>query len=153
MLGNLARMFRVMGFDTGYVDSEASDAEVVARARDDDRVLVTRDYELSKRARSAGVDTVLVKNLPVDQQLAIVLTHLGLPLETDRFFTRCTVCNGALEPAEPETVAGDVPEKVLERHAKFTRCADCGKVYWPGTHVDSLEARLQDVVRQVTGDA
>lgn len=145
-------MFRVMGFDTAYVDSGQDDADVVARARDEGRVLVTRDYELSKRARNAGADAVLVKDLSVDQQLAIVLTHLGLPLDPDRFFTRCTACNGVLESVDVEDVAEDVPEKVRSRPFDFTRCTDCGKVYWPGTHVDSLEARLQDVVRQVAGD-
>lgn len=142
-------MFRVMGFDTEYVDSGKDDAEVISRARGERRVLVTRDYELSKRARNAGADAVLVKDLSVDQQLAIVLTHLGLPLDPDRFFTRCTTCNGVLGPVDVEDVADEVPEKVRQAQTEFTRCASCGKVYWPGTHVESLEARLQDVVRQV----
>lgn len=152
MLGSLARMFRVMGFDTEYVDSGLDDGEVVARARDEDRVLVTRDYELSKRARNAGAEAVLVKDLSVDQQLAIVLTHLGMALEPDQFFTRCTVCNGVLKAVPPEDVADDVPDQVRRRQTEFTRCVECAKVYWPGTHVESLEERLQEVVRQVGGD-
>lgn len=152
MLGSLARMFRVMGFDTEYVDSGQDDADVVARALDEDRVLVTRDYELSTRARNAGAGAVLVKDLSVDQQLAIVLTHLGMALDPGRFFTRCTVCNGVLKAVQPEEVTGEVPDNVRRRQTEFTRCATCGKVYWPGTHVESLEARLQEVIRQVAGN-
>jgi hypothetical protein len=153
MLGSTARLFRVMGFDTAYVDDTKDDGAVLQTALDQGRVLVTRDFELAQRTRKAGGEAVLVRTLPVEQQVTIVLTHLGLDLDPARFYTRCTACNGILGPVPAKTVAGEVPPGVLERHSQFLRCPDCGKVYWEGTHVQSLDARLAAIVRAVRGDA
>ena len=151
MLGTLARLFRVMGFDTAYAPPSDADDDLVMQAATQRRVLITRDYELGRRAQAAGVESVLVRNLPIEQQLTIVLTHLGAAPDPTHFFTRCTVCNGALKPVDAAAVHDLVPEGVRLRHTHFTRCVDCGKVYWPGTHVADMERRLADLVEALGG--
>jgi uncharacterized protein with PIN domain len=62
-------------------------------------------------------------------------------------FTRCARCNGAVKPldeAEQATAAeriGFLPEGPT----KFSRCCDCGQLYWPGSHLVRLRQRLAEV--------
>jgi predicted nuclease of predicted toxin-antitoxin system len=51
MLGRLARWLRVVGIDTLQLPTDAPDAALVARARDDERVLLTRDRHLLRELR------------------------------------------------------------------------------------------------------
>ena len=51
MLGRLARWLRVVGVDTLQLPSDAPDVALVARARDDERVLLTRDRHLIRELR------------------------------------------------------------------------------------------------------
>jgi uncharacterized protein with PIN domain len=151
MLGHLARALRILGMDTTYAGSVEDDSKVLETARREGRVLVTRDLELHRRATGAGLEAVLLKDLPVEEQMAIVLTHVGARLDENRFFTRCTVCNGVLEPLAAQDVPDEVPERVRQAQTDFTRCAACGKVYWPGTHVEQMEDRLKRVVELLAG--
>jgi len=59
-----------------------------------------------------------------------------------RPFTRCMGCNGRLRPIGAHEAARSVPPRVLLVQRRFTRCEDCGRVYWPGTH----QAKLEHVV-------
>ncbi|MGD8599578.1 MAG: Mut7-C RNAse domain-containing protein [Anaerolineae bacterium] len=46
MLGTLAKWLRILGYDTHY-DPTLDDHQLVRLARAEDRVLLTRDHELS----------------------------------------------------------------------------------------------------------
>jgi uncharacterized protein with PIN domain len=48
-----------------------------------------------------------------------------------------------LEPVSPEDVAERVPPYVLRTQREFRRCPSCGRVYWPGTHVDEMREQLE----------
>ncbi|KXB03772.1 hypothetical protein AKJ47_01715, partial [candidate division MSBL1 archaeon SCGC-AAA261G05] len=48
------------------------------------------------------------------------------------------VCNGELNQVGKEEVSGRVPENLLEEHEDFWICMDCGKIYWPGTHWETI---------------
>lgn len=52
----------------------------------------------------------------------------------------------ALEPVDAASVAETVPGKVRERQRRFTRCASCGRVYWPGSHYERMRAALGDLL-------
>src|SRR5689334_3181185 len=91
-LGALARRLRLLGLDAAY-DRAADDAELVARAVAEDRVLLTQDRGLlMRRALSAGA---LVRGAGPDEQLADVLDRFA-PRQAP--LTRCTACNGELHP-------------------------------------------------------
>jgi len=79
------------------------------------------------------------------RQLAEVVARFDLA-RAARPFTRCTVCNGASVPARREDVADRVPQRGRQLHEDFRRCADCGRVYWKGTHYDRLQRLLDDAL-------
>ena len=129
-LAGLARRLRMAGFDTVLAGSEA-DAALVRRAVAEGRILLTRDLELLKhRELTHGLYVRAVKPL---EQFREVLLRLDLAASM-RPFTRCTVCNGAVDEVEAEVVADRVPDAVRARHARFARCDGCGRVYWEGSH-------------------
>ncbi len=135
MLGSLARWLRFMGYDTAY-PSPMGDTELIAKARAEDRVLLTRDKELAARLPGA----VLIRTDVLEEQIREVAAVLPLRLVDP--LSRCSVCNAKIEPVSSEQVKDLVPEGVLSRHDAFWRCPQCGRVYWQGTHWDRMVQRL-----------
>ncbi len=128
MLGRLARWLRVLGYDTLY-SSEMDDVELAQRARDEDRILLTRDVELARRR---GLRVLLLTDDQIDAQLREVVRRLRL--STREAFSRCIDCNVPLVEIERAQARNFVPPYVFATQPRFRRCPTCGKVYWRGTH-------------------
>ncbi len=142
MLGRLARWLRLAGFDTLY-GAQATDQELAATCRGEGRWLLTRDRRL---ASAAGPRVVLLRGVQVEEQLAEVCTRLSLAARQQRWLSRCPRCNAPLREAAREAVAVRVPPYVAAHAQAFWECTDCGQVYWPGTHVPRIQARLATVL-------
>jgi uncharacterized protein with PIN domain len=67
---------------------------------------------------------------------------LGPPPEPA--LSRCPVCNAVLEEISVERAASRVPDHVVRTRDGFRECRGCGRVYWHGSHVDSMEEVLGD---------
>jgi uncharacterized protein with PIN domain len=139
MLGRLARWLRALGYDTEY-DSNLDDPCLAERAIGENRVLLTRDVELSRRR---GLTFVLIDNDDVANQLRQVVSTLRLTL--DGAFPRCPVCNGELMPTPRAELDEEVPPYVLATQTHFRRCSYCGKVYWHGTHWERMSGVLKEI--------
>jgi uncharacterized protein with PIN domain len=148
MLGKLARWLRALGYDTLYLRGD--DATIANRARADNRVLLTRDRELSHRR---GLSVVLVASQTVPEQLEQVLRAVGLPPEGCS--PRCMECNGVLVRIPHEIASSQVPVYVAGTQDMFHQCSKCGRIYWKGTHWDGIERQirqaLMDSVRRDSG--
>ena len=138
MLGRLARWLRLLGFDTAWLP-DVADGELVRRAVEEGRVILTRDRKLPHEWRVAGV-RVLADASPLDQ-LRDVVDAYGLA-EHARPFTRCSACNTPLVPAALEEVATALPPRVVAAQREFRRCTGCGRVYWQGTHARRMQRVL-----------
>jgi uncharacterized protein with PIN domain len=138
MLGRLTRWLRILGYDTVYAP-DTDDNELLRIARAQDRVLLTADHKLAARR---GARTLLIEAQGLADQLRQVRTALGPSPGGE--FSRCVACNGELVLADKSELAGRLPPYVLAAHQEFRRCPDCGRVFWPGTHVESMRARLRD---------
>ena len=142
-LGKLARILRLLGFDTIWERNPPDEvlAEISSR---EDRVLLTRDIGCLKRGivrRGAWVRATE----HVLQGREIVKRY---QLEkAARPFTRCLSCNGALAASSAAEASTAVPARVLERHQQFLRCLACGHFYWAGTHQDRLQTLVDRVLR------
>jgi hypothetical protein len=143
MLGRLSTWLRLLGFDTLYVRDEP-DSVLVRRAADEGRVLLTRDRLLA-RVFSARVYLVQARELPA--QVREVVQALRLPLRKDALFSRCTLCNRPVEEVDKESVRDRVPEAALQQYERFTYCAACDKIYWPGSHHERVLAQLGDLLQ------
>jgi len=124
MLGRLARWLRLLGYDALYLNNLSND-QFLALA-DKGRILLSRNTRLMGMAPPEKF--VFIEENDPRAQLKGVVRLLGLKPEPDSFFTRCTLCNGVLEPIEAEDVSGDVPAHVRTSHTRFSRCDPCGKI-------------------------
>jgi uncharacterized protein with PIN domain len=138
MLGTLAKWLRILGYDTRY-DPDRDDHQLVRLARAEDRVLLTRDRELSRRR---GVRSLLIASQDLDEQCLQVVTDLELDLDPDRSYSRCPVCNEALERLEYDQAQARVPAYVARTRRSFKICPACHRIYWRGTHWQRMERRL-----------
>jgi uncharacterized protein with PIN domain len=141
-LGGLARLLRMLGFDTLFENAYADRhiLELIARER---RILLTRDRELLKcRDVSRGC---FVRALKAEAQLSEVVARYALARHA-RPFTLCLHCNVRLEAAEPDAVAARVPEPIAARYTRFARCPGCERIYWEGSHWAHMRGMLSAVL-------
>lgn len=141
MVGRLATWLRLLGYDTAYLPA-ADDHELARVARAEDRVLLTRDVELTRRR---GIRFVLIESEIVDEQLRQVFHALGLTAR--QAFSRCAECNTPLDPASKESVGDAVPPYVFQTQERFLRCPHCRRVYWRGTHWAHMLSQIEDLHR------
>jgi uncharacterized protein with PIN domain len=129
MLGRLARWLRILGDDVAY-GPHLSGRALVAAARSEDRLLVTRDTRLL-RARDLPPH-VFVASDHFREQLREVAA--AVPLDGAHLLARCLDCNRALDELPRERARDRVPVFVWETSPRFLSCPGCGRVYWPATH-------------------
>ncbi len=137
-LGGLARMLRMLGFDTLY-DNHFDDDELVAIVEREGRILLSRDRELLKR-RSVTHGCYLHAQKP-EQQLRELVARLDLA-GSARPFSLCLHCNTPLRPVNKASVLDRLPPRVREYYEHFSTCDNCGRVYWEGSHWRNMRKLL-----------
>lgn len=140
-LGALARLLRMAGYDTLY-DNGYHDDEIERIAREEARVLLTRDRELLKR-RTVELGCYL-HALDPTEQLGELFARLRLGAGM-RPFSLCLRCNLPLRPVAKDDVLDRLPPRVAASHEEFTLCDNCGRVYWKGSHHARMQGLLEDV--------
>lgn len=134
-LGTLARNLRLVGFDTVW-RRDLDDDAIIDIAAAERRIILTRDKGILKNGRVTH--GYWVRATDAEQQLEEVVRALDLGGNI-RPYTRCMQCNGELEPIGRADAAGSVPLQVFLVYREFKRCSQCGRVYWPGSHVRRLD--------------
>lgn len=143
MLLRLARLLRAAGYDTYLAHDGQGDAELLEIARAENRVLVTRDKRLAAEAHPRGM---LVEGRGGGHAEAAQLAA-ALPIDwTVAPFSRCLVDNSPLRDAEDADLA-HMPEQARALPGPFRACPECGRVYWPGSHVKRLGERLDRLAK------
>ena len=148
MLGRLARWLRAFGFDVLY-DACADDHQVIARARERNAVVLTRDTRFPK---PPDVRVIHIGDDDVERQVEQVAREVPLGLAEGRLLSRCTVCNETLLPATRGDVWDRVPPFIYLTHETYARCPGCGRVYWEGTHVPRMRRRLAEMGKSARAD-
>jgi uncharacterized protein with PIN domain len=143
MLGRLRTWLRLVGIDAAGTHDEA-DGEVVARAVEQGRVVLTRDRAL---ARVRGATVHYVRALRTAEQLREVVAAFGLVIRREALLSRCTVCNVGVETIAKEELPASVPASVVRLYARFFRCPRCRRIYWPGSQVERILGAIGDLVR------
>ncbi len=131
MLGTLARRLRWLGYDAEY-RKDLPDQAMIRIAREENRLLVTRDKELAGRR---GVRALYIPATELTEQVQQVIAAVGPSLHPPR----CTVCNGELIAISSAEARPLVPPYVAQTQTEFVRCRRCGRVYWPGSHWPGLQ--------------
>ena len=145
MLGKLAKKLRLFGFDTLY-SSSMDDDEIIKLAKNENRILITKDVPLSQKAKKKQIVHVqITKADEIDQFLEInERANLGKCLVSGNN-SRCSVCNGDLQYIEKNDVLDKVPTGVLENMNDFWKCKKCEKIYWEGTHITNLQKFTEEL--------
>ena len=141
-LGRLARLLRLMGFDTLFSNAYDDD-EIVRISEEQNRIALTRDRRLLYA--KAVTHGYWVRSVWPSRQVEEVVRRFDLAGRI-RPFSRCADCNGLIEPVAKDAVADRLEPKTKKYYEKFYRCPSCGKVYWEGSHVGKLRERFQEVI-------
>ncbi len=144
MLGNLARWLRVLGYDTEY-SRKMLDKDILTTAIREDRVLITKDLGLHRRALKNNITSVYIppEVTEIADILTILVEKLGIEVKFDKNNTRCPLCNSRLSIVPKAQIATLVPPEVLSKYDTFWYCSKCKKVYWQGNHWRTINDTIQ----------
>jgi uncharacterized protein len=139
-LGGLARWLRGSGYEA-FWNPDLGDAAVIRDAQRRNTTLVTTDSLMMERGvlRDGLVPSVFVPStLTCKHQLEIVFRELGLtPRES-----RCMSCGGELRRVGKNSVAERIPPRTARWLDEYFVCAECGQLFWKGTHWQRIQQRL-----------
>jgi uncharacterized protein with PIN domain len=135
MLGSLTRWLRICGYDSEY-RKDLQDILLIEEAKNNNRILLTRDKTLVKQARKSGVRSYYIEGANLVERLKLLIHELGLNLTPSN--SRCPRCNGNLNKVEKNRVKHIVPKKSLDNFENFWQCSNCDSVFWKGSHWDNI---------------
>lgn len=140
-LGKLVRDLRLLGIDVLY-HSVAEDRELVDTASTQRRALLTRDRRLLMHS-AVRHGYYLRSQDPLEQTVEVLQRFELAPALSP--FSRCLRCNELLEPATKENVIAQLEPLTKIYYEEFRRCPGCGQIYWPGSHFEQLQKRIEAI--------
>lgn len=136
MLVRLARLLRAAGYDTYLASGGEADAGLLKLAREEGRILLTRD----KRLAAAAPESVLIEGRGVEEEAESLSRGVVLDWNVAPF-TRCVMDNAHLREATLDEI-DRMPQDAQQGSGPFRACPACGRLYWPGSHVRRMGERL-----------
>ena len=142
-VGRLAKWLRMMGYDTMLFTGD-DDSRMVVTALRQERLILTRDTQIMKRGvvTSGRVKAILIDSEEPEHQMRQVIESLKLDCQF-RPFTLCLECNQPLREISKETIRDRVPPYVFQTQDAYMGCPVCNRIYWPGTHWQSMKQKLE----------
>lgn len=137
-VAKLAPLLRMIGMDCWY-QNDVEDATIAHIAHQQQRILLTRDHLLLKRKEV--VFGHLLRSQDPHQQLRETVDLYGLRPLMDPF-SRCMACNGQLREISKNQIRNRLEPLTKKYYDTFHLCSDCGKIYWPGSHRQRMEQKI-----------
>ncbi|QUC64529.1 Mut7-C RNAse domain-containing protein [Nitrosopumilus sp. K4] len=145
MLGNVAKKMRLLGYDSKY-DADIDDDKLIEEAKNEDRVIVSRDESLVRKSKKAGLKSILVSRHDEIGQFLEIINSSGIAIsQINGDIARCPKCNSNTEVVLKSSVKELIPPKVFEINEKFWKCKGCNQVYWEGTHITNLQRFVMEI--------
>ncbi len=144
-LGKLARILRMLGFDTKY-DPYLNQREIIEKSKQKKRIIISRSRELLKH-KEITHGYCLTDTEPTEQ-LKDVIKRFDL-LEKIKPFSRCLLCNTKLKRVEKSKVVDILPPKVKKLQQEFTLCPNCDKLYWKGSHYKKMKNFINEIKNEI----
>ena len=144
-VGKLATWLRALGYDTVFINP-VDDGELVRIARDEDRVILTKDRGILRRRliTSRAVRALEIQGDDWRDQLQQVVR--AFDLRTEPTFTRCIECNVELRDQPRGSAQAHVPPFVFRTQEHFLVCPSCNRHYWQGTHWQRMTGDLAQIL-------
>ena len=143
-LGRLTAYLRMLGFDCLYWN-DAEDAQLAESAKQEGRILLTRDRRLLMR--KSVTDGYCLRSLNSFEQLTEILRRFDLGRRVLPFH-RCLRCNHLLEPISKDKVVDQLEPLTKKYFDEFHICPACGQIYWKGSHFEKMQ-KLVDQIAEV----
>lgn len=141
-LGRLARYLRLLGFDSLY-RNDYSDKTIAEIARDEQRIVLTRDRALLQH--KIITHGYFVREIKPRDQVREVLARFDLYRQV-KPYTRCTRCNGELGDVDKQSISEQLEPKTRKYYDRFRVCKSCGQAYWEGSHHQRMRALLDSFI-------
>lgn len=143
MLGKLVKWLRILGYDTTY-PSFNDDLSLILTARQESRILLTRDANLIKRRNIC--DFLFIESDHWEEQLSGIIKGLKLKINLNlNIFSRCSLCNTPTKDVDKKEVENYVPSYVFSTQNRFVYCPSCKKYYWRGTHWQRMTQKIKEL--------
>jgi len=139
-LGRLSRWLRMLGFDTVYFTSPLDEQQFFEKARDENRLILTRSGKIISRLKEGKY--YFISHNHINEQLEDLIGK-ELILQSKHLFTRCMECNEILKGIDREEVHGKVPDYIRETQESFRQCPHCKKIFWEGTHCKRMKEKIK----------
>jgi uncharacterized protein with PIN domain len=110
----------MLGHDVVY-SVEFEDAELLELAKREERVLLTRDLELYKRAIAKGLDAYYVEGETEPDRLAEVAKRYSIALEIYMDKSHCPICNTKLAAAPKEHLQDELEKNTYTHYTSTTK--------------------------------
>jgi len=140
-LGRLCRWLRIVGYDAYYF--RGRDSSLIVKALQEDRIILTRRKKL---AQESAVKKVIIHYDCLKDQIRELKEKIGLDINPDNLFSRCTDCNAEIRKVDKQLVKDKVPQYVYQTQNEFYKCPKCKKIFWKGTHWDLANKYLQEIL-------
>jgi uncharacterized protein with PIN domain len=140
-LGKLARLLRLLGFDTLY-RTDYDDAEIIRIALAEHRIILTRDRKLLHDRRITHGRWL--HSTHAAEQAREVIRRFQLEHAIRRFI-RCPLCNGLVQAVEKSEILNQLEPLTQKYYSDFFQCSDCRKIYWKGSHYDRIVDTLNTI--------
>jgi uncharacterized protein len=146
MLGKIARKLRILGFDTMYI-LDIEDREILDLLIQTKRILLTSDKGLYQRAKKYNCQSIFINKNTEIENLISIFNSLAIKFTDIKLNCfRCSICNTKLNIIEdPNTIKNEVHRKVFESNTIFYRCYRCNKLYWWGSHINSISLLIEKI--------
>ena len=142
-VGKLVRWLRLMGYDARFFRGD-DDAELVAIALKEGRMILTRDTRIMERrlVTKGRLKALLIGSDQPQRQIHQLIDSLHLDCRFNPF-SLCLECNQPLVERKKAELKELVPPYVYKTQEQFRQCPSCQRIYWRGTHWRAMTRRLE----------
>ncbi|MCE9652113.1 MAG: Mut7-C RNAse domain-containing protein [Nitrosarchaeum sp.] len=138
MLGNIAKKLRLLGYDSKYY-SNIDDEKLIDDAKKENRIIISKDEELIKKAQKLGIRSIYVTKIEEIDQFLEIITSVNLKIQINGNTARCPKCNSLTESIDKDSIKEKIPQGVFNSNDIFWKCKCCDHLYWEGTHIKNLQ--------------
>jgi len=131
----------MLGHNVKYSNS-LDDVQLLAIARKERRILLTRDFELYQHSTARAVDSFYIEGQTQGERLAELAERFDIKLEIDMATSRCPKCNTKVKPISKGKIASKVEKSTFDHYNEFWKCPKCGQIYWQGAHWTRIRKSL-----------
>lgn len=140
-LGKLARLLRLLGFDTAYENSFTKN-ELINISCVEERIVLSRDGSLNKNSL---IKAFVIESEAPMLQLKQVVDAFGLKKGIHPF-SRCLVCNGELQIVSKEVISPLLQANTSKYFNEFWQCINCRRIYWKGSHYERMLKTIENSI-------